>query len=1316
MKKKSLSRHSNTALNLTPHYKANLFDSGGPFANMTTAGLWDDSTKATLNNTGGEGSVSGVFAGIEGMLESGLQNAKLKSTYNIQRNIADNFGQALSNQNLNTNDQLMEAWDQYSPMSHISRKDIRGGSTLGRLWNTNMASIKGAEAGWNTGTGPIGAIIGGVVGLGTGIAGWVTGGRKASRLRDRINNEIDIANEFGYQNLANQQSNVEQKNLLRAEGNYVAYGGPLDKRLAGHQMQDIYGNGIPSANKFAGGGNAFVALGDQQTSETPLEQATKEKSLTETLMPYIMQAKQAREQREALALQQRQMAEYEAQRQQQVAAQAAALAEAQGEAPVETVAAAPAYSNKALLDSIKRFEGFSPKPIWDVDGYAIGYGDHNKKLNDYYRAHSNESYSEAEASKLIEKTVADTRKILSENIPNWNELTPAMQDGLTSYGYNIRGGAWGIINNSPTLMKALANKDWNAAAAAINRGWNQRNEKGQLLKGLRKRRNFERLPFLYPEMTTYGVLPDGTVVNPDDLLNVDLSKPYIFENGKWSNPVEYTVATDDTMPVYVSQKSYGGNLFAFGTEDPYAAAGRRYKNARTALVNNGYSEGDATRLAKILATQAVLESGYKDNSDNNYGGHLDPRSRKRMHYNNEEDFWKAQIDTLSKKWPEWNKAQTLSDYYNTINHTDLGLDTLEKFNAYNKAHRGNEVYLYAPEWENKRYLDKLNSIYPRASKYYKEEFVAPQFIRAQEPVNKEIPSWDNLHFGFGGNLIPPKKQALLDRINSTSKANFVERAKDPNRKSITLKDGKKGTHLLGWATEDNYAVVYPQIQEIDGNLVLFDNWRDAYNSAVERGDTLRMTPKQAKWYTKNYKKHYPFANGGNLFKEGGPDGKNKDYNYINNQLTPYFYNNPQGFWADTPEASNVRQWLYNNYPQQIEEYYANTPEEIKNKIPAKMLSTNIKAKNVKAATSKAINDFGRDYAPLIVTSPMIAEGLVTAPLATVGGTAGGIAGDYYGQKLDNYFGFENPYFRVTGSLLGGFAGGIALAAVKNLGLRAGSYMAREGINIPLVSDETYNALRTNAFDKQYLDLNTALNNSNFTITQDGKIIPARYKSSKPKMGETYSWQQANADIEDAALREQAKAFAEEYKYKLPKDFNAYRGKALDKVVKNLVSKHNRVYRGTYLDPYKKAEVETLLGKTLTDKEFLEYAATHAHKGYENEGIWVSPYNTGLYQYADVAQGNIVERPGVSFKGPRLKWIQDNDFVLGDASSNLSEYVARDPWNYWDNSFKTNQSPGNANNEWLMLGPLEYRGRAKTGKSNLTTHQYLRKEKTEPKKK
>ena len=816
MKKKSLSRHSNTALNLTPHYKANLFDSGGPFANMTTAGLWDDSTKATLNNTGGEGSVSGVFAGIEGMLESGLQNAKLKSTYNIQRNIADNFGQALSNQNLNTNDQLMEAWDQYSPMSHISRKDIRGGSTLGRLWNTNMASIKGAEAGWNTGTGPIGAIIGGVVGLGTGIAGWVAGGRKASRLRDRINNEIDITNEFGYQNLANQQSNVEQKNLLRAEGNYVAYGGPLDKRLAGHQMQDIYGNGIPSANRFAGGGELYedediipegkqdniIMFGDDITPEqlearnqhpgifTPInfvdysspkdnklagggntnvfvttEPVDEHKSSLESLMPLIMQAKQLREekqQREAELARLNKEAELEKLKNETaknyIAATQGEVLTTNSNTPTATPVIDLYYEDPSeeLYQDLMSREGFLETPEIDKGNgkWTIGYGDQNEELNNYYLTHKDEKYTREQGRKQLEKTVSWVRNVLAKKIPNWKNLTGPQKDALTSYGYNTGPGT---IINSKAFMNAIANENWEEVANNMNAGYNDAN-----LPGLRKRRDFERLAFLYPSMSTYGIVPMEELQKSAEQLNN-----------------------------YAQSLSFGdgGNLFAYGTEDPYAAAGRRYKNARTALVNNGYSEGDATRLAKILATQAVLESGYKDNSDNNYGGHLDPRSRKRMHYNNEEDFWKAQIDTLSKKWPEWNKAQTLSDYYNTINHTDLGLDTLEKFNAYNKAHRGNEVYLYAPEWENKRYLDKLNSIYPRASKYYKEELVAPQFIRAQEPVNKEIPSWDNLHFGFGGNLfeeggdVKDPKKPMLDL--TLTKGTLLNNSTLPTQKDNT---------------------------------------------------------------------------------------------------------------------------------------------------------------------------------------------------------------------------------------------------------------------------------------------------------------------------------------------------------------------------------------------------------------------------------------------------------------------------------------------------------------------------------------------------
>ena len=84
------------------------------------------------------------------------------------------------------------------------------------------------------------------------------------------------------------------------------------------------------------------------------------------------------------------------------------------------------------------------------------------------------------------------------------------------------------------------------------------------------------------------------------------------------------------------------------------------------------------------------------------------------------------------------------------------------------------------------------------------------------------------------------------------------------------------THKLGWATEDTKqgAFVYPEIQEINGELVDFTNpiYRrsEGINSAVERRDTVRMTPEQAKWFTENYKQHYPeFKDGGILKAQKG---------------------------------------------------------------------------------------------------------------------------------------------------------------------------------------------------------------------------------------------------------------------------------------------------------------------------------------------------------------------------------------------------------------------------------------------------------------
>lgn len=108
-----------------------------------------------------------------------------------------------------------------------------------------------------------------------------------------------------------------------------------------------------------------------------------------------------------------------------------------------------------------------------------------------------------------------------------------------------------------------------------------------------------------------------------------------------------------------------------------------------------------------------------------------------------------------------------------------------------------------------------------------------------------------------------------------TKPNFVLRLEDPNRKYIKdwINSDDIATHKLGWFTEEDHAVVYPEVQEINGKLIDFTRPPYARNagieSAIQRGDTIRMTPRQAEWFTQMYKGLYPK---GNIFAEGGFTG------------------------------------------------------------------------------------------------------------------------------------------------------------------------------------------------------------------------------------------------------------------------------------------------------------------------------------------------------------------------------------------------------------------------------------------------------------
>ena len=130
------------------------------------------------------------------------------------------------------------------------------------------------------------------------------------------------------------------------------------------------------------------------------------------------------------------------------------------------------------------------------------------------------------------------------------------------------------------------------------------------------------------------------------------------------------------------------------------------------------------------------------------------------------------------------------------------------------------------------------------------------------------------------------QEEILNKVNS-SNANFAQRLKDPDRKSIPDWESptdRISTHKLSVGTDENgNHYIFPEVQEINGELIDFT--RPPYNrfageiSAEMRGDTVRVPSlEDAIKFTETYKQYYPFNNGGNLaHKKSGKEQGETQY-------------------------------------------------------------------------------------------------------------------------------------------------------------------------------------------------------------------------------------------------------------------------------------------------------------------------------------------------------------------------------------------------------------------------------------------------------
>lgn len=167
-------------------------------------------------------------------------------------------------------------------------------------------------------------------------------------------------------------------------------------------------------------------------------------------------------------------------------------------------------------------------------------------------------------------------------------------------------------------------------------------------------------------------------------------------------------------------------------------------------------------------------------------------------------------------------------------------------------------------------------------------FSSMPFLRGSSPANKVLAGEnpDNVFrqqelYKDKNNINDDgtKKKAVGGQIppyNTNNKSNMYSRMKDPNRKTIKdWKTGKVATHKLSYATVDDKTIVYPNIQEINGELYDFTDpknnrgkW-DSLRRAIDTGDTLQFNNEtDADKFVNNYKKKFKgfdkYAGGGGI--------------------------------------------------------------------------------------------------------------------------------------------------------------------------------------------------------------------------------------------------------------------------------------------------------------------------------------------------------------------------------------------------------------------------------------------------------------------
>lgn len=225
----------------------------------------------------------------------------------------------------------------------------------------------------------------------------------------------------------------------------------------------------------------------------------------------------------------------------------------------------------------------------------------------------------------------------------------------------------------------------------------------------------------------------------------------------------------------------------------------------------------------------------------------------------------------------------------------------------------------------------------------------------------------------------PKRRTLeeLKAYADSVNPRFIQRANDPNLTGIDFIDdeGKKahGTHYMEVGDDgEGHYYVYPRIQEINGQLQFFKDWREAFDTALKNQNYLLFDNlEEADDFATNYKKVYPvfqkFQKGGklgldtNVIVEGSYHAHKNHLDEINPELSdmtlkgiPVAVTDENGEKQQIAEIERKELILTKELTDKIEALYKDGSEEAM--IEAGMLFADELFNNTEDNTGEVLNE------------------------------------------------------------------------------------------------------------------------------------------------------------------------------------------------------------------------------------------------------------------------------------------------------------------------------------------------------------------------